>query len=245
MLIFACRRRRHAKATKVIVSNFPGAGGHPQTFPSWQEAQQTPFGPGATSTGWSYPTQSAARPDQVKSTASPDQAQRTTPSEQMPSTAPFGEALRTPPSDQVQRPALTSQVLSTATPGLVQRVAPPGQAQSTAFSGEWQSSTPSSQVQGTAPLVRTQEQGAPPPRHAYAKATPSAGEANGRDQSPPPYYPVSQEKKLCRVLHGWSHALTTAFFEADPPKCTYRALGKCFCERGVEALTHVSCIFRT
>lgn len=206
MLIFACRRRRHAKATsKVMVSNFAGAGGHPQTFPSWQEAQQTPFGPGATSMGWYQPAQGTPPSDQAKSTAPPDQAQRTTPSEQMPSTTPLGGVQRTPPSDQVRRPAPASQV---------QRVAPPGQAQSTPLSGEVQSSLPSSQAQRTAPpgqaqstapsgrtqstssLLRTQEQGAPPPpRRAHTKGTPSVGASNGMDQSPPPYYPVSQKAK--------------------------------------------------
>lgn len=174
MLILACRRRRHSKASsKVMVSNFPS---QPQPYPSWREAQQpvqTPYGPDATNMGWYYPVQGTAPFDQAKSAAPSGQAQRTKPSEQVPSDAPFGEVQRSPPSDQIQRPAPTSQVLGTpldqvqrpastsqvlATPssGQVQRTAPSGQVQRPPSTSQVKPTVPSGQVQRTSPPAQVQ-----------------------------------------------------------------------------------------
>jgi hypothetical protein len=212
MLILACRRRRHSKATsKVMVSNFSG---QPQPLPSWGEAQQpaqTPYGPDATNMGWYHPAQG---------TAPAGRAQRAKPSEQVPGAAPFGAVQRSPASDQMQRPAPTSQVLSTPldqvqgpaptsqvprtpTSSQVQRTAPSGQVQrppstsqvqTTSPPGQVQSIAPAGRPQSAAPLFRAQEQGIPippPPRRAHTKGTLSSGTANDVD-SPPPYYPVSR-----------------------------------------------------
>ena len=214
MLIFACRRRRHIRASKVMVSNYSGGGGQPQAYSSWQRAQQPSYGPHAPEPGWYHPAPGTAPFDRAKTT----EAQRTAASEQMPRTAAFGEGQSVPPSNQVQRPAPSVQAQITAFPGQAQRIAPSGQVQSAASPG--QASLPSGQAQSAASSAQAQEQGAPP-RYARTKDT------NGREQNPPPYSPVS------RPFFGacfTAHALTPACFEArwtfDSLSCTYRALGQ-------------------
>ena len=219
MLIFACRRRRHARASsRVVAPSFSGTGGRSQqAFPSWQEAQQTSYGPGATDMRWYYPTQPAAPSYQAKNTVYAPQSQRSAQSERVPSAAPFGEVQRTPPSDQVQGSAPpTSQAQSTPFSGQVQGTVPPGEAQRTVPTSQVQRISPPAQEQrtsptrrvrrvpppvleqNTVPLGRMEEQGVPsPPLYAYTGDTPSAGATNGRDQSPPPYYPVSRPLFSC------------------------------------------------
>ena len=203
MLILACRRRRHSKATsKVMVSNF---GGQPQPFPSWRDAQQpiqTPYGPDATNMGWYYPAQGTAPPDQAKSTTPSGQVQKT---EQVPGPAPFGEVqrpphpdqmqrpapaanqtLRTPPLDQVQRPAPTNQVVRTPTSGQVQKPAPSGQVQRPPPTSQVQTTVPSGQAQTPSPPGPVQSI-APTGRPHSASAAPLVrAQEQGIPVPPPP-----------------------------------------------------------
>lgn len=194
LLILGCRRRRRAKVTpKVMVPNFSG---QPQPFPStWQGQQpvQTPYyGPDV---GWVYQAPSTAAPYERAKSTELGQAQRIGPSRQAPSTTPFGEVLGASTLGQVvQRPPPTNQVGGAPDSGQVQTPAPTSQVESTTPPGRAQRYVPSGQVQSIASSVREQQQGAPipPPPRRTPQGIPSAGASNDRDQSPPPYYPVSR-----------------------------------------------------